>query len=77
MTIHPSRAAQAVPLQEVAQVVALQADKVPTEIPAEYADYADVFCFDLAMELFENTGINEYAIELVESKQSPYGLTIA
>ena len=64
MSIHPSRA----PL-----LAALQQDKAPTEIPSEYADYADVFSFDLAMELPENTGINEYAIELVEGKQPPYG----
>ncbi len=31
------------------------------------------FSFDLAMELLENTGINEHAIELVEGKQPPYG----
>ena len=63
MSIHPSRA----PL-----LAALQQDKAPTEIPSEYADYADVFSFDLAMELPENTGINEHAIELVEGKQPPY-----
>ncbi len=39
----------------------------------EYADYADVFSFDLAIELREKTSINEYAIELVEGKQPPYG----
>ncbi len=52
---------------------ALEQDKAPTEIPSEYADYADVFSVDLAMELPENTGINEHVIELVEGKQSPYG----
>ncbi len=52
---------------------ALQQDKAPTKIASEYADYSDVFLFDLAMELPENTGINENAIELVESKQPPYG----
>ena len=62
--IHPSRA----PL-----LAALQQDKAPTEIPPEYADYANVFSPDLAMELPENTGINEHAIELVEGKQPPYG----
>ncbi len=54
-------------------LAALQQDKAPTEIPREYADYADVFSFDLAMELPENIGINEHAIELVEGKQPPYG----
>ncbi len=62
-TIHPSQAAQ---------IAALQWDKAPTEIPAEYSDYADVFLSDLAMELPENTRMNEHAIELVEEKQPPY-----
>ena len=54
-------------------LAALQQDKALTKIPLEYADYADVFSSDLAMELPENTGINEHAIELVEGKQPPYG----
>ena len=54
-------------------LVALQQDKVPTKIPLEYADYADVFSSDLTIELPENTGINKHAIELVEGKQPPYG----
>ena len=54
-------------------LAALQQDKAPTEIPSEYIDYADVFSPDLAMQLPENTGINEHAIELVEGKQPPYG----
>ena len=64
MSIHPSWA----PL-----IVALQKDKASTKIPSEYFDYADIFSCDLAMELPENTGINQYAIELVEGKQPPYG----
>ncbi len=63
-TIHLSRAAQ---------IAALQWDKAPTKIPAEYSDYADVFSSDLAMELPENTGLNDHSIELVEGKQPPYG----
>ena len=64
LAIHPFR----VPL-----LAALQQDKAPTEIPSEYIDYADVFSPDLAMQLPENTGINEHAIELIEGKQPPYG----
>ncbi len=64
MTIHPSRAAQ---------IAALQWNKAPTEIPAEYSDYIDVFSSDLAIELPENTSLNEHALELVEGKQPPYG----
>ncbi len=39
----------------------------------EYSDYADVFSFDLTIELPENTGINKHAIELIEGKQPPHG----
>ena len=64
MAIHPSREAQ---------ISALIQDKAPTKVPSEYADYVDVFSFDLAMELSENTGINKHAIELQDGKQPPYG----
>ena len=64
MAIHPSREAQ---------ISTLIQDKAPTKIPSEYADYADVFSFDLAMEFPENTSINEHAIELQDGKQLPYG----
>ncbi len=63
LLIYPSQAAQ---------IAALQWDKAPTEIPAKYSDYADVFSSDLVMELLENTGMNEHAIELIEGKQPPY-----
>ncbi len=63
-TIYPSRAAQIAPLQW---------DKAPTEIPAEYFNYADMFSVDLAIELPENTSMNEHAIQLIEGKQPPYG----
>ncbi len=56
ISIHPFRALL---------LAALLQDKASTEIPSEYTYYADVFLFDLAMELPEKTGINEYAIELV------------
>ncbi len=71
MTIHSFRAAQEA-AKKVAQAAALKWDKAPMEIPAVYANYADVFSFELAMELLENTGINEYTIKLVDSKQPPY-----
>ena len=53
-------------------LAALQQDKALTEIPPEYANYADVFSPNLVMELPENTDINEYVIELAEDKQPPY-----
>ena len=64
MAIHPSQAAQ---------ILALIQDKAPTKVPPKYADYANVFSFDLAIELPENIVINKYAIKLQDSKQPPYG----
>ena len=65
MTIH---------LAQAAQIAALWQDEAPTKVPPKYAHYADVFWFDLAMELPENTGINKHAIKLEVGKQSPYRL---
>lgn len=46
----------------------LQWDKASTNVPAKYADYVDIFSFNLAMKLPKNTGMNEFVIELVEKK---------
>ena len=56
-----------------AQVGALLFDEAPTEVPAEYSDYSDVFSAENAAELPENTGMNEHAIELEEGKQPSFG----
>ena len=55
------------------QVSGLIAEEAPTKIPAEYSDFANVFSPDLASKLPEHTGINDHAIELVDSQQPPYG----
>ncbi len=47
-------------------------DKAPTEVLAKYSDYSKVFLIDLAIELPENTIINNHTIELIEGKQPPY-----
>ncbi len=60
-------------LSRVAQIAALQWDKASIKILAEYSYYAYVFSLELAMELPENTGLNEQAIKLIDGKQSPYG----
>ena len=49
------------------QISGLIAKEAPTKVPAEYLDFADVFSPDLASELCEYTGINDHAIELVDS----------
>ncbi len=42
------------------------------KISTKYFDYVDIFLFDLAMELPENIGINEYVIKLIDEKQPFY-----
>lgn len=64
MAIYPS---------EVIQLATLQWDKAFTKILTKYTDYADVFLFDLVVDLSENISINKYAILLIEGKQLPYG----
>ncbi len=56
----------------VAQIAILQWNKAFIEISTKYSDYANVFFLDLAMELPENTRMNEYTIKLINSKQPPY-----
>lgn len=56
------------------QIRLLLADKASTKDSPKYSDYTDIFLFDLAIELPENTSINKYAIELINDKQSPFGL---
>ena len=56
-----------------AQVGALLFDEAATEVLAEYSDYSKVFLAENAVELPENIGMNEHAIELEEGKQSPFG----
>ena len=67
MAMNPDRKAQ-IEAQSGAQVGALLFDEAPTEVPAEYSDYSDVFSAENAAELPENTGMNEHAIELEEGK---------
>ena len=55
------------------QVGFLLANKTLAKISPKYSNYADIFSFDLAIELFENTGIYKHTIKLVEGKQPPYG----
>ena len=64
MTMHPSQAGQ---------IAGLKQDEAFTKVPSEYVDYTDVFFFNLAMKLVENTDINEHTIKLHDGKQLPYG----
>ena len=56
------------------QVGALLFDEALIEVPAEYSDYSNIFLAENAVELLENTEINEHAIKLEEGKQPPFGL---
>ena len=55
------------------QISGLITEEVFTNVPAKYSDFADVFSSDLTSELPEYIGINDYAIELVDGQQPPYG----
>ena len=57
-----------VQIQDRAQVGALLFDEAPTEVPSEYSNYNNVFMAENAVELSENTGMNEHAIKLEENK---------
>ena len=59
--------------QSGAQIGALIFNKAPIKILAEYSDSSNIFSAENAAELPENLGINEYAIELEEGKQPPFG----
>ena len=54
-----------------AQIASLLAKEV--RIPDKYSDFADVFLEKKALVLLERIELNEYAINLKDSKQPPYG----
>ena len=54
------------------QIAALVANEAPTSIPTEYFDFTSVFSPELATKLFEDIGINDHAIKLVNDWQPPY-----
>ena len=59
--------------QSGTQVGALLFHKASTKVMAEYFDYSNVFSAENAAELPENTGMNEYAIELEKDKHLLFG----
>ena len=59
MMIHPMQAAL---------ITTLKPEKALTKIQPKYAAYADVFSFDLTIELLQNNSINKYAIKLKNGK---------
>ena len=59
--------------QNRAKVGTLIFDNTFTEVPVEYFDYSVIFSAKNAVELPENTGMNEHAITLENAKQQPFG----
>ena len=55
--MHPSKRAQ---------IAYLKADKAPSKVPNNYADFTDVFSSKLAAELLEHTRINDHTIDLID-----------
>ena len=55
-----------------AQVAALTSEK--TGIPAKYFNFSNVFSSDSAVELPEHTRIHDHLINLLDNKQTLYGL---
>ena len=76
MTIYLSQAAQLLN-DNLILIFSLQQDQAPTKVPPKYADYADIFSFNLAIKLPKNTNINKHAIKPKDDKQPPISLSIA
>ena len=56
----------------IPQIVGWIAKKALIKIPNKYVNFANIFSLDLVSKLQEHTGINNYAIKLVDSQQLPY-----
>lgn len=65
--IYFSRVAKII-AEKLVQVAVLQQDRALIEILLKYTDYADIFLYNLAIELLENTSINKHAIKSKKSK---------
>lgn len=55
-----------------AQIAFLKADETLIAILSKYTNFIDIFFPNLIVELLEHTKINNYAIELIDSKQPSY-----
>lgn len=51
----------------------LQADTARIKVLAKYLNNDNIYFLDLVIELLENIGINEHAIELIDGKKLFYG----
>ena len=48
-------------------------DKAFSKVPSKYDDFANVFLHKLAAKLLKYTRTNDFAIELIDNWQPPYG----
>ena len=53
---------------KIVQITALKQDKALTKVLPKYEDYADIFSFELAIELQKNPSINKHHIKIEKSK---------
>lgn len=56
------------------QIVSWKVDETPTITFPEYSNFLDVISLELVAELSKHIEINEYTINLINNKQSPYQL---
>lgn len=56
------------------EILFLKANKTSIAILSEYADFPDIFFWDLASKLLEYIKINDHTINLIGGKQLPYKL---
>ena len=61
-----------IPLDVRSYISGLIVNKALIKIFDKYVDFADIFSSDLVSKLFKHTGINNYAIQLVDGQQPPY-----
>ena len=54
------------------QISSLIAEEAFTKVPAKYSDFTDIFSPDLVSKVLKYSGINNYAIKLVDCQQLPY-----
>ena len=57
-----------------AQIAHLKANEPSIKVPSKYADFVDIFLSKLAVELSKHTGINNYAIKLMDDQELLYSL---
>lgn len=71
--VHVASSLKPANLSRDAQITSLNAEKAPDAVPSEYSNYVDVFLLGSTAEILEHNSIGDYAIDLVDGKQPPFG----